>query len=209
MLLGVVGHWIDQDKQLQRALLGLPTLEGHSGAKDLAPALREVIDHYEIGHNISAFQMDNAGNNDTCLEALAEHFQIDVAEQRMRCFGHVVNLVVKALLFGEGLSKHQKELDGASEHDKLEIWRKQGAVGKLHNLVDYISRSGRRIIAFNKAQQQVADELITFFLRLKKDTGVRWNSIYIMIHRTLKLQPALDVYCVRLQKPKDSLYNLR
>jgi hypothetical protein len=208
MLLGVVGHWIDQNKRLQRALLGLPAVEGHYGKGDLAPALSSVIDLYEIGHKLSAFQMDNADNNDTCLRALAEKYTIDEAEQRMRCFGHVVNLVVKALLFGEGLAKHQKELDGASDHEKLKIWRKKGAIGKLHNLVIYISRSGQRIIAFNKAQQEVAEELLTFFLKLKKDTGVRWNSIYTMIHRALKLEKALTLYCARWQKPKESAYNL-
>jgi hypothetical protein len=207
-LLGVVGHWIDQNKRLQRALLSLPAIEGHYGEGDLAPALSRVIDHYEIGHKLSAFQMDNADNNDTCLRALAENYPIDEAEQRMRCFGHVVNLVVKALLFGEGLTKHQKELDGASDYEKLKIWRKKGAIGRLHNLVVYISRSGQRIIAFNKAQQEVANELVTFFLKLKKDTGVRWNSVYTMIRRSLKLEKALTLYCARWQKPKDSTYNL-
>ena len=71
------------------------------------------------------------------------------------------------------------------------------SVGKLHNLVVYISRSGQRIIAFNKAQQEVADELVTFFLKLKQDTGVRWNSVY-----------TITLYCARWRKPSDSTYNL-
>jgi hypothetical protein len=54
--------------------------------------------------------MDNADNNDTALATLtlAQEYPINVPEQRLRCFGHVVNLVVKALLFGTGLSNFRK-----------------------------------------------------------------------------------------------------
>jgi len=54
--------------------------------------------------------MDNADNNDTAIKRLAELYPIDVNEQRLRCFSHIVNLVIKALLFGEGLSTFQKQL---------------------------------------------------------------------------------------------------
>lgn len=89
-----------------------------------APALKSVIDEYNIADHIGTFQCDNADNNNTALRELAAAVVIDVAELRLRCFDHIVNLV-KALLFGEDLSKHQKELDGASESDRLKIWRKQ------------------------------------------------------------------------------------
>ncbi|TKA40663.1 hypothetical protein B0A49_12608, partial [Cryomyces minteri] len=62
---------------------------------------------------------------------------------------------------------------GPQGADTLSPYR---AIGKLHNLVNYISRSGQRIIAFDKAQQEVADELVTFFIRLKKDTGLYQTS---------------------------------
>ena len=58
-------------------------------------------------------------------------------------------------------------------------------------------------------QQELADELKAYSLRLKKNTGVRWNSTYIMINRGLKLEAAIEAYCGRWQRPKgkDS-YNL-
>jgi len=45
----------------------------------------------------------------------------------------------------------------------------------------------------------MADELETSVLRLKRDTGVRWNSTYTMIDRALHLKAAIDTYCYRWQ----------
>jgi len=69
-----------------------------------------VIEDYNISHKLGAFQMDNADNNDTCLDALSEVYSLKKDEVRLRCQGHIHNLVVKALLYGEGLAKFQKEL---------------------------------------------------------------------------------------------------
>lgn len=107
-LLGVVGHWIDTEGHLKTTLLGLRPLGGHGGTA-MAQVLAAVINTYEIEGNISAFQVDNAASNDTTLDALTEELPIldtttsDLPAMRLRCFGHIVNLVVKALLFGTNL----------------------------------------------------------------------------------------------------------
>jgi hypothetical protein len=101
-LLRVVGHWIDAERQLRTGLLALKVLDGHHGF-DMAAVLQEVIENYKIEDRISAFQMDNAPNNDTALDALAIDIpSVDRKQSRLRCFGHIINLVVKALLFGAG-----------------------------------------------------------------------------------------------------------
>lgn len=138
--------------------------------------------------------MDNAANNDTALRALSQRFVIEEHEQRLRCFGHVVNIVVKALLFGEGLTRFTEDLKDASDFHAFKIWRSKGAIGKLHNLVVCITRSNQRVQAFNRAQSDAADDLLVFYLRLKKDTGIRWNSIYTMIERALVLEDALRLF---------------
>jgi len=100
-----------------------------------------VIKLYGIGENLRAFQGDNATNNDTTVAALVQWYSIDVKEERLRCLGHVINLVVQLLLYGENLSAFKKELDGASNLLQFKIWHKIGAISKLHNLVVYICRS--------------------------------------------------------------------
>ena len=54
------------------------------------------------------------------------------------CIGHIINLIVKSILFGEGLSKFEKELAGASDIENFRLWRRQGVVGRMHNIVKYI-----------------------------------------------------------------------
>jgi hypothetical protein len=84
--------------------------------------------------------MDNATNNDSALKALAKSIpSLDVRESRLRYFGHIVNLVVKAILYGD--SQLQKELDDCGDREAFKVWREQGAIGKLHNIVTYIDGS--------------------------------------------------------------------
>jgi hypothetical protein len=62
-----------------------------------------VIDSFDITSNrIGAFQIDNATNNDTVLTALVRRMLAlitNIKVIRLRCFGYIVNLVVKAILF--------------------------------------------------------------------------------------------------------------
>jgi hypothetical protein len=101
LLLGVVGYWIDSKRKLRTGLLGLKVLDGHYGA-DMADVLLKLIRTYNIEDKIGAFQTDNASNNDTALAVLAANITgaFDTKQLRLRCFGHIINLVVKALLFG-------------------------------------------------------------------------------------------------------------
>lgn len=60
----------------------------------------------------------------------------------MRCAGHVLNLVAKAILFGSDVDAFESDLhDLSSEEHELSKWRKKGPTGKLHNVVKYITGS--------------------------------------------------------------------
>ena len=99
-MLGVVAHWIDANRELKTGLLALKIVEGHYGV-DMAAVIEEIVTTYGIRDKVGAFQMDNATNNDTALDALALTIpRVDRKQSRLRCFGHIINLVVKALLFG-------------------------------------------------------------------------------------------------------------
>ena len=78
--------------------------------------------------------MDNAANNDTALCALPRHFVITEHEQRLRYLGHVVNLLVKALLSSAGLTRFTKAPEDAGGFRVSTDWRSKGAIGKRHNL---------------------------------------------------------------------------
>lgn len=68
---------------------------------------------------------------------MAKVLGFEPQKRRVRCFGHVLNLVVKALLFGHDAEAFETKIDGepvldATQH---EIWQKKGPIGKLHNLI--------------------------------------------------------------------------
>jgi hypothetical protein len=205
-LLGVVGHWIDSERKLRTGLLGLKVLDGHHGA-DMADVLLKLIRTYNIEDKIGAFQTDNASNNDTALAVLAANMTsaFDTKQLRLRCFGHIINLVVKALLFGNASPSLQEQLGEAGDEGAFNVWREQGAIGKLHNIFYYITRSDSRRRAFEAAQKVDSSELT---LQLVRDIGVRWNSTYAMIQRALRLKDALNRYCKQWTPARHESYDL-
>src|SRR5437763_8639325 len=73
----IVAHFVNQDSFHKVALLGLPrVLSPHSG-ENIASCITKIINEYEIGSKLGCFVMDNAGDNDTCIEALAKTFAIN------------------------------------------------------------------------------------------------------------------------------------
>jgi hypothetical protein len=204
-LLGVVGHWLDKERDLKTALLGLRPLDGHAGT-DIADVLRGVMETFGLTTaKGSAYQMDNATNNDTALKELDS---AAAPQTRLRCLGHIINLVVKALLFGTTSNTFQKDLQGASDHDTFALWRQQGAIGHLHNLVTYITRNDRRLREF-EASQKVEISDLKRTLHLKGDTGIRWNSTYTMIKRALQLQKPLQRYCRNWRPMPNEVHDLK
>lgn len=195
------------DRRLQEALIGMPPLDGRTGKFDHASALQQVIDCYGISNIRGAFQMDQSNNTDTCIEALAELYPIiDVGEQRLRCPGHVINLVVKALFCSDGLASFQKEPAETNEAAQYTLWHKQGAIGTLRKIVRCITRSGKRRAASNSEQREVANKLEIFCLKLKRDTGSRSNSVYTILQRALQLEAAITLYCHRWKQTTDETH---
>jgi hypothetical protein len=75
----------------------------------------------------------------------------DVRARRMRCYGHILNLVARAFLYGEDSEAFEAEsqvfdLLGRWEDD-LQHWRKKGPVG---NSTISSSSSGLPLRAFQK-----------------------------------------------------------
>ncbi|KAM0705434.1 hypothetical protein Q7P35_008224 [Cladosporium inversicolor] len=146
-LLGVVAHYLDSNLELKTVLLAL-----------------------KPSH-------DNAANNDAALRLLSRHIDVKPARQRLRCSGHVINLVVKAMLYGvdseymldaalseadhrgdselfdtSTVSKFEAVLRSKDESSRLDAWRKKGPIGKLHNLVVHV-KSGSARRRFFEAKQ--------------------------------------------------------
>lgn len=217
--IGIVSHFVDIAGQKRDVLLGLPRLVGPHSGENIASYVKEVIDRYELGSKLGYFMLDNANSNDTCLETLARWYPIDVGQRRLRCIGHIINLVVRAVIFGTNISKFEAELRGVSDEFSFEIWAKKGAIGRLHNLIVYIRRTDQRRQVLRRLQRELAGDDVIFTVEVLIDGKTRWNSIYIMIKRgkfityyyfplltyylALELRSAIELYQSRWQKPKN------
>ena len=65
-------------------------------------------------------------------------------KERLWCVGYIINLIIKALIYGKGVSKLKCLIIGASEHVKFNLMRQRGSVGKVYNIVKYIMQLIRR-----------------------------------------------------------------
>ena len=157
-LCGVVAHYLTAGLQSRAILIGLRRVKGAHSGENIAEAILQLISEYGIAEKVGYFQADNAGNNDTCVQAILDVISptTQAAHRRLRCYGHVINLAAKAFLFGDDPDAFELEIENL-EKLKLEIrherellaqWRKKGPVGKLHNIVIWIRRTPQRRDSF-------------------------------------------------------------
>ncbi|KAM6513532.1 hypothetical protein FALCPG4_18958 [Fusarium falciforme] len=192
-ILGVVGHYVTEDGQLEHHILALKDIDSEHDGSHLAAAILEVVDEWGFASKLGYFVMDNAGNNDTMMKSLSlgllrrYDIRYDPKVHRLRCQGHIINLAAKAFLFVTDNEKLERDDPGlynvTLKH--IEAWRKKGPLGKLHNFVVYIQRNVQR------SQKFLA---ISHNRKLARDNDTRWSSWYTMLRAALNLRDAIDGY---------------
>ena len=170
----------------------------------MAGVVLEVAREYDFERKLHCFVGDNATSNDNqFIEGLNESPHINFgSENRIRCAGHIINLVVKATIYGSGISKFEEELSQAAPMDQFQLFRRYGVVGKLHNFVNAVCASHRRRELFLATQKDIMDEDSLFeqcTLQLRQDGGVRWHSVYLMMLRCLELREPIKRFIRRLR----------
>jgi hypothetical protein len=196
-LLGVVASFISASGEPTTALLALPRQRGKHSGCNMAQNIGDVIAEFGLEQKIGYFITDNAFSNSTCLDHLANEFGFAKAEVWIRCSGHVLNLVAQAVLLGHDEESFERELaDVALEELQLQIWRKRGPIGKLHNLVYWIVRSPQRNDRLMALQRHLIaphrPEDTKEVYELVKDVTTRWNSFDDAAKRALYLRSAID-----------------
>ncbi|PNP86372.1 hypothetical protein FNYG_00288 [Fusarium nygamai] len=143
----------------------------------------------------------------------AEMSTADIRARRMRCYGHILNLVARAFLYGEDFEAFEAEsqvfdLLGRREDD-LRHWRKKGRVGKIHNVVKFIRSSPQRCELFKRisrendeAQEYLLASESTAELEVVMNNDTRWNSTYLMISRALIKQGDIRAFLVHPEVEK-------
>src|SRR5579859_1165448 len=210
--LGIVAHWVNEQSNIRETLIALPDIDGRHTGANIAETLFDVIKKYGIAEKVGYCQLDSASNNTTAIKELqpllvnefGEHTGIITAsERRLRCFGHLLNLGARKLLFGEDADAF--ELDNPSPaqqqdiENKLRCWRKGNGVGKLFGLEVFIKRSPQRQADFCQCQIDYAHQFLKDFVTvntilLSSPNATRWNSVFLLLNDTLNLRKVIDYY---------------
>ena len=161
----------------------------------MAEVVTGVLREYGVEEKLGYFVEDNASNDDTLVMALAEEQVFgdrlyNAGEQRLRCGGHVVNLVVKAFWFGD-VDRTLLQDSIVVTSDTMASWRKMGPWGKAHNISIYVLASPQQRQEFNQLGAQTI---------LHRDNATRWNTGYTMIQSMLRNRDAVEVFCLRHSK---------
>ena len=114
-------HYLGDDYKLHNVVLALrDTLGSHTG-ENIADHLFDVLKDFQIsGSQIAFFAADNATNNDKALKLLLDRVTLDPVTSRIRCAGHIFNLVCSAILFGvdaEALDDAQYDFSQPQDKD--------------------------------------------------------------------------------------------
>lgn len=136
-LYGVACFFRDEFGRPHKLVLGVPEISTRHTGENIAEEVYRVLDTFGISKKVGYATLDNADNMDTSmdeLETLLGWEEGEGKERRGRCFGHILNLSAKALLFGNFVKAIEDGATGASiisERD-WKNWVKRGPVGKLH-----------------------------------------------------------------------------
>ena len=195
-VLGLTVQFVTEDQGLQSLVMRATELEGQHSGENMAEAIMEFVREYGIASKVGYFMMDNASNMNTMIDKVSDDLQhefdvfYDPLPHRLRCFGHVVHLAVMEFLVG----KRPPTTDpyrGPTDQE-VEQWRRRGAMGKLHNIVVYITCTPQRLQAFTALSEG---------LRLRRDNGTRWNSWYKMVEWALRPKVRQAITVISAQEP--------
>lgn len=149
-LIGVVAHYMASNGEVKATLLGLRRLRGAHSGENMAEVVLEVLRDYGIESKIGYFVLDNVASNDVCVRELVQYLSpfIKAEHRRLRCFGHVINLAAKAFLYGSDVESFEVETKVAKKLEmvqkELDLWRKKGPVGKVHNIAVHSRKTPQR-----------------------------------------------------------------
>jgi hypothetical protein len=111
--------------------------------------IQPLLQHFGISNeNLGYFVLDNALNNDTTLAKLGKTMGFEPIQKRLRCMGHILNLIAESYIFGQDVSTFEENYKKASPGERRKLWRQRGELGKLHNLVAHVTASGKRTDLF-------------------------------------------------------------
>uniref|UniRef100_I1PMA2 BED-type domain-containing protein n=1 Tax=Oryza glaberrima TaxID=4538 RepID=I1PMA2_ORYGL len=165
----VVVHFINDDWQMQKRVLGLRLIDVSHTGENIAERIREVVNEYHLADKIFAVTLDNASANSKAMEILQPLFCV-YAESfllHQRCACHIINLIVKS-----GFKRVNVHIDAVRQ-----------AITWLTSSNPWIAQWKRYCVA--------SEELPRKFIT---DAEHRWNATYLMLKNVLPYKDLLTVF---------------
>jgi len=199
-MIAIVAHHVSKTGEAKDCLLVLKQVESNHSGANMAEAIAPVIKEYGLQDRVGYFVLDNVKSHDTCVRELIDRLQLnrDPKQYRLRCFGHIVNLAVRAFVYGK---IHVETAEEELSFEQLELELEQSGpevvdlavIKKLQKVVNYIRESPQRREAFKKLSSNDVPKAEKG-LNVISDNQTRWNSTFLMLERALKLQSQIRVY---------------
>lgn len=134
-ILGITAVYVNEQKKHEKCVLAIKTvLGGHDGA-NLSRYVIEAIQKWNLSSKLGFIVMDNATSNDRLIKVVAKElvstYQIryDALHHRIRCQGHIINLVAHSFLFAtkdEDLEGDEEDLRTKATPEQMKEWRRKG-----------------------------------------------------------------------------------
>ncbi|KAF7296800.1 Dimer-Tnp-hAT domain-containing protein [Mycena indigotica] len=194
------------DNDIRTFLLDMiPLSLSHTGS-NLARALSDTFKEYGIEKKILGIVGDNASNNDTMMESLVELMpkgaRLDLTT-RIRCFAHVLNLVVKAILSLFVPPKGAKRMT-AEEEDEFDAEDDVEAIQALEDVDEAVEASDAAAIEELDLKELVSARELDLLLgeeeqKLAKDAYRKLNRLGHRIFNSERLRQQLTEIAVSLK----------
>ncbi|CAE7020113.1 hypothetical protein PTTW11_03010 [Pyrenophora teres f. teres] len=194
---GLCVHYLNGEGKLVDHLLGLPELHGAHTGNNIALVAATILRLFSVNDtSVGYFVLDNASNNDTAVESLAEEFNFTASERRLRCCCHILNLGAQLVIWGKDRSAYENDAAHLDDEEKyMDEWRKYGPIGVLFDVIASICTPQTRQL-LERLQRDEAEAIgVTANIRqLVKPVKTRWNSYFDTFVRAAELHGPIDSY---------------
>ncbi|OXV05242.1 hypothetical protein Egran_06990, partial [Elaphomyces granulatus] len=82
---------------MRNFLLSIPEIEGKHSGINIAETALTILNEFDILDRLGYTITDNASSNSVALEVMANELDFNKDHKRLRCMGHTINLIAKAL----------------------------------------------------------------------------------------------------------------
>lgn len=126
---GISVHFMHNFIRINKLIGLVPIFEKHTG-ENLGKIVLECVKKYRIEDKIGYIITDNAANNISMVEFLSQKLQNFKAKNHIRCFNHVINLIIQMMCFSSsGKSNVESSIiieDSNNNNNNMNPKRKRG-----------------------------------------------------------------------------------